>query len=144
MTVTPDDLATYLGVSDFDETRAKMLIDDAVDDALSVVTVGTVPASGPTEANLPIGSDAVIRAAAGRLYMNTGQVTSETIGPFSVTRAAPSGATLSLRERRKLLRLAGRGGAFTIETTPTTAHEVIDPLRSDIEDAEQVSLDYPW
>lgn len=142
---TPADLATSLGVplADLDTTRAQMLIDDAIADALSIVVVGTVPDTGATYDNLPAGSDSVIRAAAGRVYLNAGGVTSETVGPFSVTRPAPSGATLSGRERRKLLRLAGLSGAFSIDSTPAAAMtEVIDPAGSpDLEDAETIDLD---
>ena len=141
MSVTPTDLATYLGVSDVDADRAQMLIDDVVIQALAVATVGVVPASGPTYDNLPNGADSVIRAAVGRRYQNVAGVTSETVGPYSATRPAVSGSLLSDAECEILRRLAGRGGAFSVDTTPRTAHMVRDPLRTDVEDFEQVDLD---
>jgi hypothetical protein len=144
---TPTDLATHLGIvpANIDVNRAQMLLDDAVAEALAIVTVGPVPDSGATYANLPPGADAVIRGAAGRHYLNTTGATSETVGPYSVTRPALTGATLSASERRKLLRLAGRGGAFEIETTPEGAADIIDPLVSpDLEDIEDVNMDFNY
>lgn len=121
MPVTPDDLAVYLGV-DLDDTqvaRAAMLIDDAVGQALAVVTVGVVPDDGPTEANLPAGWEGVVRPAVARIFLNPTGVTSEVTGPYSVGRPATTGALLSKNERAALRRLAGRsGGAFTIDGLP--------------------------
>ncbi|HVX20887.1 MAG TPA: hypothetical protein VHB02_06045 [Acidimicrobiales bacterium] len=146
MTVTPEDLRIYLALDDIDPGRAQMLITDVFREALTIATVGTVPDSGPTWDNLPTGADAVIRAAAGRLYLNPAGVTSETMGPYSVTRSAMTGSVLSRRERAKLRRLAGRGGAFSIDMTPATAmKDVIDPLATPtVEDSEEVGLDQGW
>lgn len=145
MAVTTSDLATYLGIdaASIDTARAQMLIDDAVSDALTIVVVGSY-ATTPTEDNLPTGYEAVIRAAAGRQYQNSTGATTETVGPYSVSRPANSGAVLSPRERRKLLRLAGRGGAFGIDPTPADALvNVIDPLQPpDLEDTEDVDLNF--
>ena len=77
MAVTTDDLATYLGVSDIDEGRAQMLIDDAFAQAVSIATIGTItPPAGATWVNLPAGADGIIRAAVGRRYSNVSGVTS--------------------------------------------------------------------
>lgn len=140
MSVSPTDLQTSLGLADIDTARAQMLIDDAVAQALAIATVGVV-VDFPGPGNLPTGSDGVIRAAAARQYLNAAGVTTETVGPYSATRPAPSGSMFSYAECQVLRRLAGRGGAFSIDVTPSYAHDVFDPLREDIEDVEQIDLD---
>jgi hypothetical protein len=119
--VTPDDLAVYLGVglSGTDEDRAQLLIDDAIAQALSIVTVGTVPTTGATEANLPVGASSVIRAAVARVFQNPSGVSQEVLGSYSVSRAANSGAMFSSAERAALRRMAGRGSAFSIDLLQT-------------------------
>ena len=127
--VTPDDLAVYLGItlSSTDEDRAQLLIDDAIAQALSIATVGTVPVDGATEANLPSGAGSVIRAAVARIFQNPAGVTQEVLGSFSVARPASSGALFSTAERGALRRMAGRGSAFSIDPLlagyPDTAFE---------------------
>lgn len=118
--VTPDTLATYLGTP-VDDDRAQMLIDDAIAQALSIVTVGTVPESGATESNLPAGAASVIRPAVARIYLNPQGATSEVAGPYSVSRSANTGSLFSNAEIASLRRLAGRGGAFTIDMLPADA-----------------------
>lgn len=143
MTVTTTDLQTYLGLDSIDADRAAMILDDVLQDALSVVTVGTVPAtSTATWSNLPAGAEGVIRAAAGRVYLNAAGVTSESVGPFSVTRPAPSGSLLSRRERMKLRRLAGRGPAISVDTTPTTALATFEDALSEptVQEGEEIYL----
>lgn len=119
--VTPDDLGVYLGATldATDEDRAQMLIDDAIAQALSVVTVGTVPVDGATEANLPDGAGSVIRAAVARVFLNPAGVTQEVLGSFSVARPASSGSFFSKAERAALRRMAGGGSAFSIDLLPT-------------------------
>lgn len=119
--VTPDDLAVYLGVSlsGTDEDRAQMLIDDAIAQALAVVTVGEIPDAGATEENLPAGAASVIRAAVARIFMNPAGVSSETEGPYAYTRPAGSGALFSKAERAQLRRFGGGGSAFSIDLLPT-------------------------
>lgn len=130
--VVPDDLATYLGVTldDTETARAQMLIDDAIAQALSIVTVGTVPDSGPTENNLPAGSASVIRPAVARIYLNPAGVTSDGAGPFNYGRPAGSGSMYSKAERATLRRLAGQSsGAFMIDLTPDDVlSNYTDPL----------------
>jgi hypothetical protein len=118
--VTPDDLATYLGttISSADEDRAQMLIDDATAQALSVVTVGTVPTTGATAANLPVGAESVIRAAVARLFLNPMGVSQEVTGPYTFSRPAGSGSMFSKAEIATLRRLAGRSGAFSVALLP--------------------------
>lgn len=120
MSVTPYDLATHLGISDIVVDRAQMLINDALAQALAVVTVGDTTGGAGWE-NLPTGGDAVVRAAAGRQYLNASGVTTETVGPYSATRPAPTGAMFSTAEIATLERLAGRGGAFSVDTMPSDA-----------------------
>lgn len=117
--VTPADLGVYLGQNiDPTDPRAQMLIDDAISQALSIVTVGDVPDTGPTEANLPAGADAVIRAAVARIWLNPAGVSQETTGPFTYSRSTGTGSMFSKAEVGTLRQLAGRGGAFTIDTLP--------------------------
>lgn len=124
--VTPADLSTYLGAT-VDDDRAQMLIDDAIEQALSVVTVGTVPDSGATEDNLPAGAASVIRPAVARIYLNPAGVTSEASGPFTYSRTASTGSMYSKAERAQLRRLAGQAaGAFSIDPTPA---DVLDNFR---------------
>lgn len=127
--VTTDDLAVYMGVTldGNEEDRAQLLIDDAIAQALSIVTVGTVADSGATEANLPSGAGSVIRAAVARIFQNPNGVSQEVLGSYSVSRAANSGAMFSSAERGALRRMAGRGSAFSIDLLqagyPDTAFE---------------------
>jgi len=127
--VTTDDLAVYLGVvlSSAEEDRAQMLIDHAIAQALSIVTVGTVPDGGATEANLPPGAASVILAAVERRFSNPNGATTEAVGPYSIGRPAGSGAIFSSAERAQLRRFAGGGSAFSIDLLqagyPDTAFE---------------------
>lgn len=108
MTVTADDLRLYLGLDTIDEARAELMITQATALAESIVTP------------LPDAASAVVLAAAGRAYANPQGVTSETVGPYSVQRPQ-AGLFLTRDERRTLQRLAGRGGAFTVDPTPADA-----------------------
>lgn len=132
VTITPTDLSTYLGEESapLDNDRAQMLISHAVTQALAIVTVGAVPASGPTSDNLPNGAESVILAAVSRIFLNPAGVTQETTGPFSYQRTAASGSMFSKAERQVLRRLAGRSpGAFSIDPTPDSVLSgYIDPL----------------
>ena len=109
MTVTPADLGTYLGVT-VDDTRGQYLIDRAMELCLSVVDP------------LPAGSDAVVLDVAARAFSNPSNVTSQGAGPFPVAYGAVGGGLWLTRQNKATLRrLAGSGGAFTIDTMPTTA-----------------------
>ena len=119
--VTTDDLGVYLGVSlaSTDEDRAQMLIDHAIAQALTIVTVGTVPTTGATEANLPSGAASVILPAVARVFQNPGGVTQEALGPYSFSRPAASGGLFSKAERAQLRRMGGGSSAFQIDLLPT-------------------------
>lgn len=130
--IPPTMLATYLNMTfdDAETARAQMLIDHAVTQALSIVMVGDVPTTGPTEANLPTGADSVILPAVSRIFLNPAGLTSENAGPFSGGRSAGTGSMFSKAERATLRRLAGQSaGAFTIDPTPASAMQnYADPL----------------
>lgn len=126
--VTPTTLGVYLNITiAADDARAQMLIDDAISQALSIITVGAVPDTGATEANLPAGAASVIRAAVARQWLNPSGVTQETAGSFSLTRPASTGSMFSKAEILALRRLAGRSGAFTIDVMPATAATDLPP-----------------
>lgn len=109
MTATPtvQELATFLG-QDVDTARGQLLIDLAGALAESVVTP------------LPDPAKTVVLSVSARMYTTPPGVTAETIGPVSVQHA-PGGMYLTKAERTTLYRLAGRGGAFTVDPTPLDA-----------------------
>lgn len=109
MTVTPDDLGTYLGQT-LDPVRAQLLIDSAVQLCESLVNP------------LPAGADAVVLDVATRAFSNPTNAQHQGAGPFSAA-YGPVGGGLWLTRQNKatLRRLAGSGGAFTIDTMPATA-----------------------
>lgn len=107
MTVTTADLGTYLaGV--LDETRAQLMIDMATQLCQSLVNP------------LPNGADAVVFDVAVRAYSNPTSIPAQGAGPFSMGGAA-GGLWLTRQNKATLRRLAGSGGAFTIDTMPATA-----------------------
>lgn len=108
MDVTADDLGLYLGLDQIDGTRAEFLLEQALLLAASIVSP------------VPDTAKPVILAAAGRAYSNPQGVAQETVGPYSVQRPQ-AGLYFTRAEQAILKRLAGRGGAFTIDPTPTTA-----------------------
>lgn len=117
MVVTAEDLGLYLGLTDIDGTRADFLLQQALTLAASIVSP------------VPDTAEPVILAAAGRAYANPQGVSQETVGPYSVQRPQ-AGLYFTRAEQAILKRLAGRGGAFTIDPTPQTG---VDP-----------SVTWPW
>lgn len=111
MDVTAEDLGLYLGLDQIDGTRADFLLQQALTLAASIVSP------------VPDTAEPVILAAAGRAYANPQGVSQETVGPYSVQRP-PAGLYFTRAEQAILKRLAGRGGAFTIDPTPITG---VDP-----------------
>lgn len=105
MDVTADELGLYLGLDTIDGDRADFLLEQALTLAASIVSP------------VPDTAKPVILAAAGRAYANPQGVTQETVGPYSVQRP-PAGLYFTRPEQAILKRLAGRGGAFTIDPTP--------------------------
>lgn len=115
MEVTTEELRLYLGLPDIDADRAALLLEQAASLARSIVDP------------LPDGAKAVILSMAGRAYSNPQGVSGETIGPYSVQRPQ-AGLYMTRDERRTLARLAGRGGAFTVDPTPVDAGPVYPPI----------------
>jgi hypothetical protein len=107
---TAEQLGLYLGMDTVDGDRSDLLIAQAVNLCLTVVKP------------LPDEATAIVLSVAARAYVNPQQVAYETIGPMSVQRPSGSGGLyLTKADKAALKSLAGRGGAFTIDPTPTTA-----------------------
>jgi hypothetical protein len=111
MEVTTEELRLYLGLAEIDADRAALLLEQAASLARSIIDP------------LPDGAKAVILSMAGRAYANPQGISGETIGPYSVQRPQ-AGLYMTRDERRTLARLAGRGGAFTVDPTPADATPV--------------------
>ncbi|MDH2424739.1 hypothetical protein [Sphaerisporangium sp. TRM90804] len=121
MAVTAVDLALYLDLTEINADRADLLIAQATAYAESVVTP------------LPAGASAIVLAMAGRAYANPQGVSSETVGPYTVQRPQ-AGLYMTKAETAALKRLAGRGGAFTVDPTPAAASPAATwPLDADPE-----------
>lgn len=109
--VTPAaaDLSNFLG-ADCDPIRAELLIGMAEKLCKSVVRI------------LPDGAEAVVLAVAARAFANPQNASMQVTGPYSTAFAgAAGGLWLTNRDESTLRRLAGSGGAFSIDPTPTTA-----------------------
>ena len=107
---TVEQLGLLLGLDEIDGDRADLLINSALALCQTIVKP------------LPEGAEAVVLSVAGRAYVNPQQVSYETIGPMSVQRPSGSGGLyLTKADKSALKSLAGRGGAFTVDPTPTTA-----------------------
>lgn len=100
LTVTSDDLASYIG-ADVDDDRAEFILDLVMSEAGSIVSP------------VPSGSKGVILGAAARLYGNPMSVTQELVGPYQFSR--PASTLLTKGERASIRRAAGGGGAFMID-----------------------------
>lgn len=107
MTIYPEELGTYLGVT-VDVDRAQFLIDIAESLCLSIVDP------------LPDAARAVLLDVVGRAYSNPTAVPQQAAGPFSVSGVA-GGVWLTRQNKSTLRRLAGSGGAFSIDIMPSTA-----------------------
>lgn len=105
--ISPEDLGTYLGAT-VDIDRAQFLIDQATDLCTSIVDP------------LPDAATSVVLDVAARAYANPTSVPNQAVGPFSMG-GASGGLWLTRQNKSTLRRLAGSGGAFTIDTMPTTA-----------------------
>ncbi|HEU5026586.1 MAG TPA: hypothetical protein VFV01_16845 [Spirillospora sp.] len=114
MTVTPTDLGTYLGVTiDPGDDRAMLLIDLATQLCESIVNP------------LPDGADAVVLDVVSRAFTNPTNAHQQTTGPFSASYGTVAGGLwLTRANKATLRRLAGSGGAFTIDVAPVTAPAV--------------------
>jgi hypothetical protein len=130
---TPDDLATFLGITgNIDTDRAQLLLDLAEGEASAIVTP------------LPMNAKSVVLTAAARAYANPEMVNSSSVGSVSASFGS-GGLYLMRNERRTLERMAGIGaGAFTVNPAPNAGVDYRDPLRSPaLEDIEEFTLDYP-
>lgn len=112
--VTVDDLAVFVNDSSLDQARGQLMLDAAV--GLCATVVSPVPET----------AKGVVLGIAARALANPEGVTGETVGAYSVQRPA-AGVYLLRGERTALKALAGRGGAFTIDPTPTDAGTLLDP-----------------
>lgn len=114
-------LALYLNLTEVDDDRANLMIEQAILLAESIVSP------------LPDSAAAVVLAVAGRAYSNPQGVAYETVGPVSVQRPQ-AGLYMTRDERRTLQRLAGRGGAYTVDPTPADADpDVTWPVDWDVD-----------
>lgn len=117
----PTDLQTFLGVDTIDTSRAALLIELAQDLCATVVTP------------LPATARAVVLDVAARAYGNPQGMQATHAGSFSVQWGAAQfggalgGVFLTRGNKSTLRRLAGAGGAFSIDTLPqgTNAAQLI-------------------
>ncbi|WP_174545614.1 hypothetical protein [Nocardiopsis dassonvillei] len=117
MEVTTEQLRMLLNLTEINEERAAFLLEMAANLARTVIDP------------LPDGAEAVVLSVAARCYNNPQMLTgSETIGPYTGPTRAEGGLYLKRDERRTLHRLAGRGGAFTVDPTPVDAGPVYPPV----------------
>lgn len=108
--VLPSDLATYLSIANIDEDRATLILGLAQGLCESVVSP------------LPDGAEAVILDVATRAWSNPANTTSDATGPLSTSYGTVSGGLWLTRQNEATLRrLAGGGGAFTIDVMPANA-----------------------
>lgn len=123
---TAEDLGLYLGLEEISGGRADLLIQQAINLCMAVVTP------------LPDGATAVVMSSAGRAYVNPSGATYETIGPMSVQRPQ-AGLYLTKAEKTALKSMAGRGGAFTVDPTPADANPWVT---WSLDDAYGAGLEY--
>jgi hypothetical protein len=114
-TPTATDLDVLLGLNgSIDTARATLLLGLATDLCSSIVTP------------LPDASRAVVLSIAARAYANPTGMAAQTVGPESVQYGTQYGGTaggiyLTKQDRATLRRIAGTGGAFTVDPTPADA-----------------------
>jgi hypothetical protein len=111
-TVSVDDFAVYINNPDLDRTRARSVLNRAQRLCETIVKP------------LPDGAEDVVIDVAERAYMNPTALQSQGLGFFDNegTAATSVGGLYLTRENKATLRrLAGGGGAFTIDMTPAGA-----------------------
>lgn len=124
--VDPTDLGLFLNQPTIDVDRAAMVIGDAQD--LCETILSPLP---PTAAG-------IVRRVAARCYTNPSSAHSMGIGSANVSYGSPSsaysvgGMYLSRADKADLRRLAGRGGAFTIDPTATDAGTSLPPWSQNV------------
>ena len=109
--LTLDDFRTYLSLSgEIDEARAQQILSLAQSLCESVVSP------------LPAGAAAVVLDVAACAWTNPTNAQSMATGPYSASYGAVGGGLWLTRQNKSTLRrLAGGGGAFSIETLPASA-----------------------
>lgn len=102
------DLETYMGMASdsIDPARGLMMLNDAYNRCALIANP------------LPAEAQGVVLGVAARAFANPEGITAETVGPYSVQRPT-GGLWLSKDDKATLRRMAGAGGAFSIDTLPT-------------------------
>ena len=111
VTVTTDDLDSLLDLNgDIDVNRGQLLLD------LAIEQCETIASPCPQVAR------SIVYAVAARAYLNPTGITSETIGPATVNFGSTGiGIYLRPAEEKMLRRIAGMGGAFSVDMMPADA-----------------------
>jgi hypothetical protein len=138
--VTVDDFALYINNQSLDRDRASYLLNLSQTLCESFVSP------------LPVGAEAVILDVAERAFSNPTfmggglGLYSEDVGPFSTTTPGTTGGGvwLSQRNRATLRRLAGGGGAFTIDVMPATAGANVTTWGNSFADDDDISDSAAW
>ncbi len=118
---TPTDLGTYLGDPNLDQNRATLILQLAQDLAEFVVSP------------LPSTALGIVLSVAARAFNNVTNAQAISLGTAHIGYAPPGasegigGLYLSRSEQRLLRLAAGRGGAFTIDPTPSDAGQGLMP-----------------
>lgn len=115
---TPSDLGLLLNVGDINTARAQLILELAQQACENKVSP------------LPSGARFIVLNVAARAYTNPTGVAAQTAGPESVTYASSAsrlGIYLTADEIAELRSMAGRGGAFSINTTPDGAGTALFP-----------------
>lgn len=117
VSVTPSDLDTLLGLEgSIDTPRATLVISLAENLCSSIVDP------------IPDNANVVVLSVAARSYSNPDGVAAHTIGPESVQYGSTLGGLyLTKADVATLKRMAGMGGAFTVDPTPADAGKAIYP-----------------
>lgn len=109
---TPSDLQTYLGLATIDNDRATLILELAQNLCEAILSP------------LPASANAVVLGMAARAFTNAGQLSSAALGSGHLqyatngAGAAIGGLYLSRADKTNLRRLAGSGGAFSIDPLP--------------------------
>lgn len=109
---SPSDLQTYLGLPSIDNARATLILELAQNLCEAVLSP------------LPSTANAVVLAVAARAFTNAQQLTGASLGTGHLQYGATGTGTpigglyLSRQDKANLRRLAGSGGAFSIDPLP--------------------------
>ena len=132
--VTPKDLALWLDRTGIDDLRAALMLQAAIDLCASIVSP------------LPVTARGVVLGVAARAFTNVTSAHQMGLGSGQVSFGAQNssmgvgGLYLSRSDIATLRRLAGSGGAFTIDMTPATAGQGLPPWDQNVTWLEQIPL----